>query len=107
MTFEHKSVIERFVEAQLENPMPRKFIGTRAMYLCHNDFGAIQDQYIKNFVPKIADFGLAQRGDRETPLIHPIQPPHCHAPEVILGISWSYSADIWNFGVMVSHSSSW
>jgi hypothetical protein len=52
--------------------------------------------------PKITDFGLAQRGDHPGPLVHPIQPNDCHAPEVLLGCGWSYSADIWNFGIMVS-----
>ena len=33
--------------------------------------------------------------------IHPIQPDSYRAPEVLLGVGWSYSADIWNLGVMV------
>lgn len=32
---------------------------------------------------------------------YPIQPPMYHAPEVILGMGWSYSAGIWNFGILV------
>jgi serine/threonine protein kinase len=51
--------------------------------------------------PKITDFGLAQLANPPRPLLHPIQPDHCHAPEVLLGTSWSYPADIWNFGIMV------
>lgn len=102
MAFEHTSVLERFVESQSANPMPRKVIGEDAIYLCHNDFGDLQEEHLQNVVPKIADFGLAQRGDGGEPLLHPIQPNHCHAPEVLLGTSWSYSADIWNFGVIVS-----
>lgn len=102
MAFEHNSVLERFVESQSANPMPRKVIGEDAIYLCHNDFGDLQEEHLQNVVPKIADFGLAQRGNGGEPLLHPIQPNHCHAPEVLLGTSWSYSADIWNFGVIVS-----
>jgi len=49
--------------------------------------------------PKIADFGLAVRGPG--PYNHNIQPDLLQAPEVILGAGWSYSADIWNLGVMV------
>jgi serine/threonine-protein kinase SRPK3 len=102
VSFEDDSVIERFVDAQAENPMPRKVINGRAVYLCHNDFGEIDDKpALKNMYPRITDFGLAQRGDQPGPLIFPIQPDHCHAPEVLLGTGWSYSADIWNFGVMV------
>lgn len=33
--------------------------------------------------------------------MHPIQPPVFHAQEVLLGTSWTYSADIWNLGVLV------
>ncbi|KAI9748418.1 MAG: hypothetical protein M4579_007232, partial [Chaenotheca gracillima] len=49
--------------------------------------------------PKIADFGTAQPEDRFR--IHPIQPASYRAPEVLLGTGWSYSADIWNLGVMI------
>ncbi|KND88083.1 Serine/threonine-protein kinase SRPK [Tolypocladium ophioglossoides CBS 100239] len=101
MSFEHTSVIDCFVQCQLANPMPRKVIGDDIVYLCHNDFGDFQQEHLKYMVPKIADFGLAQRGDGAEPLLHPIQPNHCHAPEVMLGTGWSYSADIWNFGIML------
>lgn len=53
-------------------------------------------------IPKIVDFGLAHTGGGGEPLRHPIQPPLYHAPEVLLGVPWSYSADIWNLGVLVS-----
>ncbi|KID95498.1 protein kinase domain-containing protein, partial [Metarhizium majus ARSEF 297] len=35
------------------------------------------------------------------PLIRLIQPNECRAPEVLLGIGWSYSADTWSFGAMI------
>lgn len=54
-----------------------------------------------DILPKIADFGLAQSGAGPEPLLHPIQPPVYHTPEVILGTSWTYSVDIWNLGVLV------
>ncbi len=82
--------------------MARKFVDGRAVYLCHNDFGDFDGKpALKKMFPKITDFGLAERGDQPGPRIHPIQPAHCHAPEVLLGTGWSYSADIWNFGIMV------
>ncbi len=96
--FEHPSVIEDFVQKQVENPMPRKMRDGRMIYLSHNDFGPRRSFRI---LPKIADFGLAQSGDGLEPLLHPIQPPVFHAPEVLLGTSWTYSVDIWNFGVLV------
>ena len=87
----------------------------RTVYRCHNDFGALDWRELKNMVPKIADFGLGTRLDNEYQEgkagrrevgIHPIQPDHYRAPEVILGCGWDFSADIWNFGVMVRDVSS-
>jgi len=103
VTFEDQSTIEAFAQGQAMHPMARKRVGNRTVYRCHNDFGQIDgDNALKKMYPKITDFGLAQRGDQPGPLVHPIQPNDCHAPEVLLGTGWSYSADIWNFGIMVS-----
>lgn len=49
--------------------------------------------------PILCDFSLARDGQVEH--CHDIQPDPYRAPEVILEIPWSYSADIWNVGVMV------
>ncbi|KAK2629686.1 hypothetical protein QTJ16_000506 [Diplocarpon rosae] len=96
--FEHPSVIENFVKKQAKNPMPRKIKDGRSIYLSQNDFGPPKSFRI---LPKIADFGLAQSGEGSEPRMHPIQPPIFHAPEVILGTSWTYSVDIWNLGVLI------
>ncbi|GAW19521.1 hypothetical protein ANO14919_090090 [Xylariales sp. No.14919] len=102
VTFEDPSVIEAFIQGQSTHPMARKRVGARTVYRCHNDFGDIHDNKgLGKMYPKITDLGLAQRGDGPGPLVHPIQPDDCHAPEVLLGVGWSYSADIWNFGIMV------
>jgi len=98
MRFEDPSVIEDFVQKQVENPMPRKIKDGRSIYQSHNDFGRLKSLRV---LPMIADFGLAELGDGPEPLRHPIQPPLYHAPEVILGTGWTYSADIWNLGVLV------
>ncbi|KAI5281570.1 hypothetical protein KEM52_003875, partial [Ascosphaera acerosa] len=47
----------------------------------------------------IADFGLAVRGDGPL-LYNRIQPLVYRSPEVVLGSDWSYSVDIWSFGMM-------
>jgi serine/threonine protein kinase len=99
MSFEDPCVIDEDVNTQSDHPMPRKTVSDRNIYLSHNDFGALKSYWT---LPKIADFGLAYRGDGGKPFRHPIQPPLYHAPEVLLGIPWSYSADIWNLGVFVS-----
>ena len=101
MSFEDPSVIEEYVKAQGDNPMPRKRDGDRNIFLSHNNFGSLKSYWM---LPKIVDFGLAHQGDGDKPFRHPIQPPLYHAPEVLLGVPWSYSADIWNLGVLVSTS---
>ena len=78
--------------------MPREIKDGRSIYTSHIDFGLFK---LFRLLPKITDFGLAQSGDGSGPLLHPIQPPVFHAPEVLLGIGWTYSADIWNLGVLV------
>lgn len=82
MRVEDPSVIEDFIEEQAENPMPRKVIDGRSIYLSHNNFGPLKSL---NVLPTITDFGLAEVGNGPEPLRHPIQPPLYHAPEVILG----------------------
>lgn len=105
VTFEDQCVIDEFVQGQMRYPMARKQVGDCTVYRCHNNFGDIDgNEALKNMFPKITDFGLAQRVDTPGPHIHPIQPNDYHAPEVLLGTGWSYSADIWNFGVLVSAS---
>lgn len=104
VAFEDQSTIEAFVRGQAARPMARKHVGDRTVYRCHNDFGPISKGLAK-MIPQITDFGLAQRGDKAAPNIHPIQPDEFRAPEVLLGIGWSYSADVWNFGAMVICSS--
>ena len=59
---------------------------------------------------KIVDLGQATWLESGNPKLeaiglHPIQPDHCCAPEVILGCGWDVSADIWNFGVLVRYFS--
>jgi serine/threonine protein kinase len=100
VNFEHDSVLEEFAQAQGENPMLQKKRDGYSIYQSHNQFGPLQVQ-LGPIVPKIADFGHAQWITNSEPRINPIQPDYYRAPEVILGIGWSYSADIWNLGVLV------
>lgn len=106
-TFEKSTVLDEFVRALATQPMARKpscgsspaSLSTvsyaQYTYLSQNNFGPIRSSTL---LPKFADFGSTQPGDRLQTL--PIQPNYYRAPEVLLGIGWSYSADIWNLGVM-------
>ncbi|OAA38559.1 protein kinase domain-containing protein [Metarhizium rileyi] len=100
IAIEDQSTIDRFIHGQTTHPMARKYVGDHTVYRCHNDFGPIL-KAAGNLIPQITDFGLSQHGNKAEPLIHPIQPDEYRAPEVLFGIGWSYSADMWNFGVMI------
>lgn len=93
---ESSQIINELIAEEARQPTPVKRLPDRCIY-AHRNFG--------NLIgipghPKIADFGLAVRmsGDLQ---YHPIQPDLLQAPEVILQAGWTYSADIWNLGVMV------
>lgn len=105
IAFEDPTVIKDFVRRQTKIPMQRKApdASGRTVYLSHNNFGPLRATSIR---PKIADFGHADRVSSGAFGVSPIQPDHYRAPEVILGCGWTYSADIWNFGLLVSSVSS-
>ncbi|MCJ1399440.1 hypothetical protein MMC11_002642 [Xylographa trunciseda] len=91
---EDDSILKDFENAELENPSPWKDVEGRAIYLTRKlgrpkVFGR----------PVLCDFGQARSGNDENDDL--IQPKHYRAPEVILEMKWSYSADIWNVGVMI------
>lgn len=100
LTFESQSTIKTFVDEQIAQPMARKVFNDHIVYRCHNDFGPILKSLGK-MMPNITDFGLAHRCEVPV-LFYPIQPDGYRAPEVLLGYGWSFSADIWNFGLVVS-----
>jgi serine/threonine protein kinase len=93
------SVLDDFTQYHLRADSPCKESNGRLLFQSKNNFGPLLSPVV---TPRIADFGLAQEvDDGANPFIHPIQPDHYRAPEVIVGGSWDYSADIWNFGAMV------
>lgn len=101
VTFEDPAVFGDFMNSQLDQPMAYKIDSTgRAVYRCVRDFGPLRK--VKNIIPKIVDFGVSTRlDDQDDCGIHPIQPDHYRAPEVILGCGWGMGADIWNLGILV------
>ncbi|KAL4757146.1 kinase-like domain-containing protein [Aspergillus foveolatus] len=100
MTFENQDILPNFVKEQTTNlPMQCKTDPTsgRTIYHCHNDFGSLNWRELRKMLPKIVDFGLATRLESD----NQGQPDNYRAPVVILGCPWSFSADIWNIGVLL------
>lgn len=83
------------MEAELEQPSPRKFVNGMPVYLSRK-FG-LPKKFGKVV---LSDFGSAVRGDEIR--THDAQPDVYRSPEVMLKTTWSYPVDIWNVGVMES-----
>ncbi|EGC46600.1 protein kinase [Histoplasma capsulatum var. duboisii H88] len=77
---------KRFASDRFPLPMAKGGLGN--MYPQITDFGAA------TLLANDSHHGTVQFGTR------PIQPDYYRAPEVALGCGWSFSADIWNLGVM-------
>ncbi|KAE8372866.1 hypothetical protein BDV26DRAFT_285610 [Aspergillus bertholletiae] len=109
ITFESEGILPKFVKEQTAQAMQSKTDPNtgRVVYRCHNDFGPLDPSGLGNMYPQPTDFGAATllgngRHDGAVQLgTRPIQPGHYRAPEVVLGCGWSFSADIWNLGVIV------
>ena len=96
--FEDSSVIDDYVRQQKGNPSLFKEVNGHPIYQSRPDFGPLRKGVR---LLKISDFGAAVFGNVPTPHRHDIQPEQFCAPEVLLKASWTYSADIWNLGMVV------
>lgn len=96
-SFEDMAVLEHYMTAQEKDPPSYQVgLGGRRIYESQADFGPLRG------APKftqITDLGSAVVGDETHS--HAIQPQQFRAPEIIMRSEWSYSADIWNFGMVV------
>lgn len=93
---EDETLLEAFIKEEQDHPSSRKDINGYPLYLSRRlgmpkAFG----------LPVLGDFGASVSGDFEH--LEDVQPDVYRAPEVCLKIPWSYSIDIWNIGVLVSH----
>lgn len=99
LPFDDPEVLHNYVRQQEEDPAPFRERHGRPVFESRPDFG-----YVRNVEPTIVqltDFGLAVRGDVSAKHNYRIQPFEYRAPEVMLKAGWSYSADIWNLGLVV------
>lgn len=94
---EDPTVFEKFEQAELEHPTPRKEIDGRVIYLSRElDIPKILGP------PVLCDFGSAAWGEERHE--EDVQPDVYRSPEVILKVPWSYEIDIWNAGCMVGNN---
>ncbi|PWY62164.1 kinase-like protein [Aspergillus eucalypticola CBS 122712] len=90
------SILAKDAEDEYKNPLPQKtYHDGRTIYLSRNNYGLTSKT---TGMIQITGFDLSVRGDR--PNFGCIQAEIYRAPEVILDAGYSYSADIWNLGVM-------
>lgn len=92
---EDTSILDKFTQAEMEHPSPRKFIDGNPIYASR------RLELPKRFGRAVlSDFGSAVPGDTPS-RYHDAQPNVYRSPEVMLKVDWSYPVDIWNVGVMV------
>ncbi|KZF23939.1 kinase-like protein [Xylona heveae TC161] len=96
--FEDKSVIEDYIKDLSINPPVFKEVDGHPIYQSRTDFGRLRKAF---GALKISDFGAAVFGDTSSLYYHDIQPEQFCAPEVLLKAGWTYSADIWNLGMVL------
>ncbi|MCJ1256787.1 hypothetical protein MMC24_004611 [Lignoscripta atroalba] len=94
MGVDDESIFSDYEKEELEHPVPRKIIigDDRIIYLSRPlslTFGP----------PVLCDLGEARLGDEEHD--DDIMPDVYRAPEVILGMKWSYQVDIWSVAMVV------
>ena len=95
-----KAVLQAFEEKELSEPCPRKEVDGRTIFLSRE-----LNTPKSPGEPVLCDFGSAQYLNDGIEHREDIQPNVYRAPEVILGIPWTYSVDIWNVGCVVSGGS--
>ncbi|KAI9669210.1 MAG: hypothetical protein M1817_004705 [Caeruleum heppii] len=96
--FEERSVIDDYVLQQKASPPPHKEVDGHPIYQSTADFGPLRKGV---GLLKISDFGAAVIQNEPTLHYHDIQPEQFCAPEVLLKAGWTYSADIWNLGMVL------
>ena len=99
LVFEEDGVIDDYVKNLDKDPSPCEERDGRPIYASRPDFGPLRRGRGRL---KISDFGRAVFGNKSLLYYHKIQPVQFSAPEVLLKAGWTYSADIWNMGMVVS-----
>lgn len=87
------SILAEFEREEQREPSPRKELDDRTIYVS-------RPMPLAKGWPSLSDFSEARFGGVEhTDLV---MPDVYRAPEVILGMPWSYPIDIWAYAMVVS-----
>ncbi|KAK2757981.1 hypothetical protein FQN54_004387 [Arachnomyces sp. PD_36] len=96
LSIDDETVLTKFETEEEENPSPRKIVDdNRTIYMSRKLPLPKQDSWGQ---PVLCDLGEARVGKCHR---GNIQPNIYKAPEVLFDMQWSFSADIWNLGVMI------
>lgn len=90
---DYDAVLAKFEKENAKHPLPQKHLGDRTIYV------SSRMPFTKE-PPSISDLSEARFGDVEHRDL--IMPDVYRAPEVVLGMKWSYPVDIWGFAMIVS-----
>ena len=88
----NQSLFAQFEQDEITNPTPRKELVERTIYLSRH--WPLVDGH-----PHISDLSEARFGHHEHNDL--IMPTAFRAPEVLLGLTWSYPVDIWATAILV------
>jgi serine/threonine-protein kinase SRPK3 len=93
-----KTRLDRYVQAEMENPSPRKFADDYPIYRSRplepaSELGILQ----------LGDFGASAQGDQPRNG-RILQPGLYRSPEVVLKKEWNYPVDVWNLAAWVSYT---
>lgn len=91
-------LLNELSRTEYKDPSPVKKLPDRTIQVPRNDFGPMAG-HTAGCV--LTDFDSAVPGDIDGIWNHDIQPTGMTAPEVLLRAGWTYSADIWNLGVLL------
>ena len=86
------NILAKVEDNELTNPSPRKVDGDRVFYVSQYLLGGAGPL-------TICDLGQARIGREHVGMAMPLQ---YRAPEVILGMPWGPSVDIWSIALLVS-----
>lgn len=91
ISIDDESQLAGFAEAELVRPSSRKVVDGITIH--------VSQFILESFGPLyLCDFGEARVGSQHKGIAAPVQ---YRAPEIILGMSWGHSVDMWSVGLLV------